>query len=335
MPDAVLAALLAVLPGAPLPLPATASADALPRIAAAEPQEPARGSTRWFDWEAPQDIVAEVRPMTLLADEELQRILDWLEIESAPRGTIVWVESREDLEQELGFDAPDWFAAVTQPAQGRIVVALRAAPDRSSLLQTFRHELVHWAMLGLGEEAWARLPAWFHEGVAETWADQRVLAGMGVPLGWRAFTGDLPLLSDFREEFGDEPYRAAEGYALAHAFVQRLVRRHGRELLPGMMDDLAAGRSLEESLVARTGLASVTHEQALRAELSSVGRLLGEVYPQFFLLLALFTVAVFPFVLRARRRRRAELTAQWGESDSDDALDADDGQADDRWLNLK
>ena len=330
MPHVVLAALLALLPGAPLPLASAALA----------PQEVERGATRWFDWEAPADLVAEVRPMTLQADQELQDILDWLRIDQVPRGRIVWVEERADLEAALGFDAPDWFAAVTEPGRGRIVVALRAATDRSALLQTFRHELVHWAMLGIGEAAWGKLPAWFHEGVAETWADQRVLAGMGVPLGWRAFTGDLPPLSDFREGFGDEPYHAAEGYALAHAFVQRLVRIYGRELLPGMMADLAAGSTLEEALIARTGLSSVTHEVELRKELSSLGHLLGDFYPQFFLLLALFTVAIFPFALRVRRRRRAELATRWGEEawwdeESPEGLDAEDGEPDDSWLHLK
>ena len=76
MPEVALAAPLALGLGAPLPFS----------------QDPAvvGSPTRWFYSEAPQSIVAEVRPMTLLADQELQRILDWLEIEDVPRGRIVW-----------------------------------------------------------------------------------------------------------------------------------------------------------------------------------------------------------------------------------------------------
>lgn len=316
----VITALLAIVPGAPSPFPASA-------------QEPVRGATRHFDWEAPAELLAEVRPMTLRADEELEEILEWLGVEEVPRGRIIWVEKQDELDRLLGFDAPSWFAAVTQPGHGRIVMVLRASSDRSALLNTFRHELVHWGMLGIGPQAWESLPAWFHEGVAEVWAEQRLLSGMGVPLGWRAFTGELSPLSHFRDGFGDEPFIASEGYAIAEAFVSRLVRLYGREIIAQLMDDLTAGLTLEQALVERTGLSGVTHEDALRKELASLNRILGDVYPQFFLLLALFTIAVFPFVLRTRRRRRAQLMARWGEDE--DALDAEDGEEDDRWLHLR
>lgn len=318
MLDLVLAALLAFTPGAPPPFQPVS-------------QEPVRGTTRYFDWEAPADLVAEVRPLTLEADRELEKILEWLQIETVPRGTILWVEDRDDLERVLGFDAPEWFAAVTQPGLGRIVMVLRASPDRSALRQTFRHELVHWAMSGLGTEPWSALPAWFHEGVAEVWADQRLLSGMGVPLGWRAFTGELSPLSRFRDGFGAEPYYASEGYAIAHAFVARLERLYGSELMAELMADLRAGNTLEYALVERTGLSSVSHEEALRKELASLNHLLGDIYPQFFLMVSLFVVGVFPFVLRKRRRRRAQLEARWQEQD---ALDEEGGDEDDRWLHL-
>ncbi len=318
MLDLVLAALLAFMPGAPPPFQPA-------------PQEPVRGATRYFDWEAPADLVAEVRPLTLEADRELEEILEWLQIETVPRGTIIWVEDREDLERVLGFDAPDWFAAVTQPGLGRIVMVLRVTSDRSVLQQTFRHELVHWAMSGIGMEAWSTLPAWFHEGVAEAWTDHRLLSGMGVKLGWPAFTGELSPLSRFRDGFGVEPYYASEGYAIAHAFVARLERLYGRGLMAELMADLQAGHTLEYALVERTGLSSVTHEEALRKELASLNHLLGDIYPQFFLLLSLFMVGAFPFVLRKRRRRRALLEARWQEQDE---LDAEGGDEDDRWLHL-
>lgn len=315
----VIAALLALVPGAPPPF-----------------QEPApdvvRGTTRYFDWEAPAGLVAEVRPMTLLADEELERVLAWLGVDTVPRGRILWVEDQDDLDAELGFDAPGWFAAVTEPGRGRIVMVLRATSDRAALLNTFRHELVHWGMLGIGAPAWEALPAWFHEGVAETWAEQRLLSGMGVPLGWRAFTGELSPLSRFRDGFGDEPFIASEGYAIAEAYVGRLVRLYGEGIIAELMADLAAGRTLEQALLDRTGLSGVTHEEALRKELASLNRILGDIYPQFFLVLALFTIAVFPFVLRARRRRHRQLLERWHEQE---ALDAEEGEEDDRWLHLR
>lgn len=314
----LLAALPALLPGAP---------SAAPPV-----QQPERGAAGPFRWEAPDSVLDRVRPVSGTAGTELRRIEDWLGLPPSPPGVLTWVEDRDGFERALGGEAPRWFAAVTIPAQRRIVIQTDRAPGQTQLLETFRHELVHWAMIGLGDRGWDALPAWFHEGVAETWARTDPLSQYSSPLAWRAFRGDLPHLFEYADGFGAEPLGASEGYALGYAFVKRLVRVYGDGVLGEILARVRDGRSLDQALVELTGLALVTHEEQLRAELGSWSALLAEVYPQLFLGLALFALVAMPLARRQRRRRRAAFEAKWDHEDRE--LADEDGEEDDRWIRL-
>jgi hypothetical protein len=309
---------------------------ALPFLLAAAPQPAAqeadRGAAGPFSWRAADAVLERTRPITATAGEELARIEAWLGLPPSPGGELTWVEDRAAFERALGGDAPRWFAAVTIPGQRRILIQTDRAPGQTQLLETFRHELVHWAMIGLGDRAWDALPAWFHEGIAEQWARTDPLSQYASPLAWRAFRGELRPLSDFRDGFGPEPYGAAEGYALGFAFVRRLERVHGPQAIAAVLAEVRAGASLDQALVAVTGLALVTHEEELRRELGSWSALLGELYPQLFLGLALFALAVAPLARRLRRQRRTALEAKWAREDA--ALADEEAEEDDRWIRL-
>ncbi|MGB0951927.1 MAG: peptidase MA family metallohydrolase [Planctomycetota bacterium] len=337
-----LPALLALLLGAPL-LVCDATAQQDVRVRQRKVATPAeiglveQGQTKHFRWSAPDSEVALARPLMEQAEADLEAIVVWLGLPDPPKGDLLWVKSRDDLQEILDFRAASWFAAVTQPHSNRIVMVIDAAQGQEQLQKTLRHELVHWAMQSLGPTQWARLPAWAHEGVAEVWAEQKLLSGMEVPLAWPAFRDELPYLGDFRDGFDSEPYSAAQGYAIAHAFFARLQRIHGDDFMARLMQELHAGRSLEQALITLTGLSTIQLEQDLRTELSSLSRLLGDMYPQFFLIVTLILLIGFPFAMRRRREKRREFERQWGwgepSTESEEGLDADDGEVDDRWLN--
>lgn len=271
-----------------------------------------------------------------MVDEELQQVCSWLRLPVPPRGQLIWVEGREELDDLLGFESPEWFAAVTQVHKQRIIMVVSQAQGQEQLRQTLRHELVHWVMQGLGEPARSRLPAWFHEGVAEAFVDQHLLGTMTPPMSWSAFRGELPKLIEYRTGFGEEPLHASEGYALAHAFVERLTRIHGEEVIGKMMSGLKQGKALDQVLVETTGFGRVDHEQALIEELASWRRLLAEVYPQFFLLLTLVLLIAFPAAMRRRQRRWERTQARWEEEDAAEeerlAREEAESQARRHWL---
>lgn len=294
-------------------------------------QEPARGAAGPFTWFAEDSVLDFARPISLSAAPELQKIQAWLGGLPEVAGELIWVADRASFERALGAPAPSWFAAVTMSGERRIVMLADRAKGVGQLRETFRHELVHWAMIGLGEEAAQALPAWFHEGLAETWARTDPLSQFSSPLAWRAFRGGLAPLSKFRDGFGREPDSAAEGYALAYAFVKRLTRIHGEDVIARLMTRLRQGDSLDQALIAVTGLGLISHEEALRAELGSLAALLGEIYPQLFLFMALFALATTPFVVRSRRRRRRRFEEKWAREE-EAKLAEEAGGEDDRWI---
>lgn len=291
-----------------------------------------RGSTTHFDWTTPEGLVARTRPLTNLVEEDLAEIVEWLGLPDPPRGELIWVKDRDRLDELLGFESPSWFAAVTQAGRNRIIMVVDAAQSQTQLRTTLRHELVHWAMQGIGAEALVRLPAWFHEGVAEAWVDQHLLGSLGTPLGWRAFRNELPLLYEYNKGFGQEPLHASEGYAMAYAFVERLTRIHGEQVIAEIMAALREGKSVDTALIDITGIGVIDHEQAMRAELGSLSRLLADTYPSFFLIMTLILLIGFPFAMRRRRQRWERRQARWHAEDleNEEELDADEGTQDDR-----
>ena len=290
------------------------------------------GRTAHFSWSSPEDQIARTRPLIETIEKELSESSSWLGLPEAPHGKLLWITSREELNEALGYKAPSWYAAVTQPSENRIIMVMRAAHSQEQLHKTLRHELVHWAMQSLGQKAWEAQPAWVHEGLAEVWAEQRLLSGMRVSLSWPAFRNELPYLGDFDAGFGGDPYFAAQGYALAHAFFARLERIYGRELVAQLMQKIRSGKSLDRALLDLTKEGLVDHEQALRQELGSLSRLLSDFYPQFFLFVTLFLTLGFPLAMRRRRRKHQVLAKKWDEED--ERLDVEGGGSDDMWRNI-
>jgi hypothetical protein len=290
-----------------------------------------RGTTEHFDWTTPESLVARTRPLTNLVEEDLAEITEWLGLPDPPRGELIWVKDRDQLDELLGFDSPSWFAAVTQAGRNRIIMVVEVAQSQTQLRTTLRHELVHWAMQGMGAEALVRLPAWFHEGVAEAWVDQHLLGSMGTPLGWRAFRNELPLLYEYNNGFGQEPLHASEGYAMAYAFIDRLTRIHGEQIIAEMMAALQSGKSVDAALIQITGFGLIDHEQEMRKELGSLNRLLADTYPKFFLIMTLILLIGFPFAMRRRRRRWKRREARWlaEELENEEELDVDGQTQDD------
>jgi len=313
-----------------------AAARSLAAMPDSQAQQETLGATEHFRWSSPSGLLNRTRPLSNHVEGELREITAWLGLPDAPRGDLIWVATREDLQELLSFPAPEWFAAVTQPHRQRIIMVVEAASGQEQLFQTLRHELVHWAMQSVGERAWGALPAWFHEGVAQAWAADLNRPSIQVSLAWAAFHDELPWLGDYREGFGTKPYRAAMGYALAEAFVRRLIRVEGKEIIPELMARLRSGENLDQALLALTDLPLIDHEMELRAELGSWRALMAEIAPQSFLFLVLVLLVAAPLALYRRRRRHALAVARW-EAEEQEALEAERqprDDEDDQWLHL-
>jgi hypothetical protein len=222
-----------------------------------------------------------------------------------------WVSGRKELEESLGRQAPNWFAAVAVPSERRLVIATEIAGSQEQLRATLRHELMHLAMMDMGAEAFRSSPSWFHEGCAEVFAGDIYLKGASESISWMAAAGSLPALADYRKGFPNSPVLAATGYALGHAFVERYIRLYGQPALQEVLALLRTGEELDSALIQTTGLSIVTEEKALQEELRGLAGLGGDLYSRLFLGLAVFIVIAFPILRATRKRRKAELEGQW------------------------
>ncbi len=307
----VLSAALLALPGAP------------PLLAQAPASDLARGAGQGFEWTAPDGLADLAGRYQDEIDGILRDARAWTGLPPDPRPfRIEWVGDREDLAKALRVrELPGWYAAVAVPSERRLVIATEIAGSEARLMSTVRHELMHLAMADLGPDAWSRLPSWFHEGCAEVFAGEVYLGELGVSLSWRAVLGDLDLLMEYRDGFPDSAADAAVGYALGERFVSTFLRHHRLPELQDVLARVRAGDSLDRALIEVTGMGVVDHEERMREELVNASGLLGEIYPQIFLGLALFMVLVFPFVRAARRRRREELEDRWEREDHVEDLD--------------
>lgn len=278
------------------------------------------GQTKYLRWEAPRAYAKLAERLSHEAEESLVKAHRWLGLDQGefaqptPQpGVLYWVEDRQAIARHLGRDeVPEWYAAVARPMRGDMVIAVKVAGEEARLRSTLRHEIVHHAMGALGPDVFARLPAWFHEGLAEVFSGEVYLgAEVGGSLAWRAASGALSPLSDFRESFPRDPIRAAEGYALGFRFVQRLIRIYGPQIVGNLLEEVRRGSSLDAALIKLTGDPIVTHEEALRMELRSLRSLVaassGHVATGLFLLAAI----LIPFALRRRRLRSKSLEQKW------------------------
>lgn len=282
-------------------------------------QELERGTTGRLTWEAPQGFVPLASRLTGEAEVMLTDAHRWLGLGrgagavAEPRsGNLYWVRDRNELATHLGRKSvPDWYAAVARPLQGDIILAVEVSGGESRLRSTLRHEIVHHAMGALPPEVFRKIPAWFHEGLAEAFSGEIYLGEMGVSLAWRANNRALSSLRRYAEGFPDDPTRAAEGYALGDAFVRRLIRVHGQPVIGEIIERLRLGDNLDQALLETTRMSLVENEMALVEELRSLRSLLTASAPHVVTVLFVFAALLIPFALRRRARRRRAMEAKW------------------------
>jgi hypothetical protein len=313
--------------------------------AALPAQELERGSTGRLSWEAPPGFAPLAKRLTSEAEVMLTDAHRWLglsrgagAVQTPQAGRLYWVRDRSELAARLGrASVPDWYAAVAQPLQGDVYLAVEVAGGESRLRSTLRHEIVHHAMGALPAEVFRRIPAWFHEGLAEAFSGEIYLGDVGVSLAWRANNGALSSLRRYAEGFPEDPIRAAEGYALGDAFVRRLIRVHGQPIIGEIIERLRLGDNLDQALLATTKKSLVENELALIEELRSLRSLLAASAPHVVTVLLFLAALLIPFALRRRARRRRAMEEKWQRqedqaSDEEDQRLADHAEALRAWM---
>lgn len=147
---------------------------------------------------------------------------------------------------------PPWVSGYAYGSEGVIVLLPARAPSYpdSSLEELLRHEVAH--VLVARAAAGRPLPRWFHEGLA-------MIAGLSWGLDDRshltlALFGDGEVsLERLEKEFAGGQGEVQGAYAIAGAFVNDLLRRHGDDVAARIVAEVARGLSFEDAFHRVTG----------------------------------------------------------------------------------
>jgi hypothetical protein len=212
---------------------------------------------------------------------------------------------------------PVWVSGVAHPPSGVIAISMHD-PDgsRSDLDTLLQHELVHVALYRATNGA--ELPRWFHEGVAESFANEVSLL-RAEALAGAVFGVGVPDIERLETYFHGDARQANVAYAAARDFVTWL-RYHDAESAEfrQLISQLHNGRSFNQSFVDAYGTELTELDSTWRAGL--FGRfmwfpLLGSGGLPFFL--------VGPIVVVAWIRRRRRLADDWARLDAQEQAERD------------
>jgi hypothetical protein len=210
---------------------------------------------------------------------------------------------------------PVWVSGVAHPPRGEIAIAMHD-PDgsRSELDTLLRHELVHVALFRAS--GGAKLPRWFHEGVAESIANEVDLM-RAEALAGAVFGVGVPPIGELEAAFHGDERQASVAYAAARDFATWL-RYHDADgsQFRQLFSQLRMGRTFDTAVANAYGESLTELDEQWRAGL--FGRfvwfpLLGSGELPFLLL--------GPVIGYAWWRRRRQLAAGWARLEAEDAAE--------------
>ncbi len=207
---------------------------------------------------------------------------------------------------------PVWVSGVAHPPRGEIAISMHD-PDgsRSEIDTLLRHELVHVALYRA--TGGAELPRWFHEGVAESLANEVSLM-RAEALAGAVFGAGVPPIDRMEAEFHGDARQASVAYAAARDFATWLRYYDPDEAqFRQLLSQLRNGRGFEQSFEDAYGIPLVELDKQWREGL--FGRfvwfpLLGSGSLPFLL--------IGPVVALAWVRRRKRLAADWARLEAED-----------------
>ena len=149
-----------------------------------------------------------------------------------------------------------WANGVARPAAGEMIVTMFGPDGRPVAIEgVVRHELAHVALhRAVGG---ARVPAWFHEGVADNLGDE-ISPGRREALA-RGYAGGVPSLEALSVPFQGDATDIATAYAVSRDFVAYLwALDQGGDKFPALIDAIRRGRGFERAVVDTYGATVAT-----------------------------------------------------------------------------
>lgn len=176
--------------------------------------------------------------------------------------------------------------------------------------EVLAHELTHMLLHDATE---GRIPRWLGEGISTFQGSRRGVRDFAVATRV-AMTGSLPALDELDAEFEGSPGSARRAYSVSADFVTRAVHRHGPELIPRLLDQLAdPGTDLRSAWLAVTGESLERSELRWRRRMLLLHRWLPALAGSGVLWIGISGLAVLAGIVR--RRRLQQMKEMWDEED--------------------
>jgi hypothetical protein len=131
------------------------------------------------------------------------------------------------------------------------------------------HELVHVLLDQYVQPQGARMPRWFHEGLAQSLAGDTYLGAREEDLVWRAAASRLPSFGELRERFPTDEEGLRIAYAQSYSYVEFLRRQFGLDGLLRIAAAVDEWTTFERALVGRAGRSTLELEDAWKNHLLS------------------------------------------------------------------
>lgn len=207
---------------------------------------------------------------------------------------------------------PPWVAGYAFGDEGVIVLLPARTPSYpdSSLEELLRHEVAH--VLVARAAGGRPLPRWFHEGMA-------MIAGLSWGLDDRSqltltLVGDGEVsLERLEQEFRGGRGDVRGAYAMAGAFANDLLRRHGDDAAARILAEVARGLSFEDAFRSATGSSLAEAERAFWRRQTFWYRWVPLLTSSVTLWLLITLLAVW--AIGKRRARDAALRRMWDEEE--------------------
>ncbi len=216
--------------------------------------------------------------------------------------------------------APAWISGYALSERGVAVLFPARTPSYpdSTFEELVLHEIGH--ILVFRAVAGGQVPRWFNEGLA---------LHIGRPwrledhsrVTWALVSGRQVSLADLEPYFNTSREAAKHAYALAGAFVQDLVGRHGAAAVGQILNEVANGVRFEEAFFRVTAETLTAAEQDFWSRHTFFYRWVPVIGSSATLWLLITVLALLAF--RRRRRRDAEILESWDREDPAASGDAD------------
>lgn len=207
---------------------------------------------------------------------------------------------------------PPWISGYAFGEEGVIVLLPARTPSYpdSSLEELLRHEVAH--VLVARAAGGRPLPRWFHEGLA-------MIAGLSWGLDDRSqltltLVGDGEVsLERLEQEFRGGRGDVRGAYAMAGAFANDLLRRHGDDAAARILSEVARGLSFEDAFRSATGSSLAEAERAFWRRQTFWYRWVPLLTSSVTLWLLITLLAIW--AIGKRRGRDAALRRMWDEEE--------------------